>query len=871
MSELLKSTDPYERQRAIEELIEFTTEESQVVHILDFLIGRIEDTLSVDTILNYLVLHKSKLTPELLKKIIQELNKTINVQSNPYNSRKNIFLLFEQFIRSCSPSPTFIELYTQSIDGEKDPRNLCIIFASTLKLIHMIDISKIRDSLYEVTSCYFPITFTSNADRTTDKLLKSLLQEILSSPHFLPLTIELIMDKIEAEPKQSLSLLNSSLDKAQSIPHLDKLQSILFEDIFVRCRPDAIPCMSKLVDNFPPLLEVVITKAVENMTPPDSRNARLASQLLSCCCSCPSNCSKIITNTALVFCSMYHSSDVLVFKSAVLDRVEEVLKGIQECEGFVAADLLEFNEKFLVILEDGYVSEFAPLRVSAFSNLRRILLIQGCFTDSSLAQILTKFTKAIHDTSQLVRECIITGIRELADVYTKECIAPGMMCDYICHLLPSKLDYAIKAILSLSESKCVDFVLHNILNQLLATTTSDDAMNIMDLIVIILKDNMLPRRIIDDRLLEIMYLLIDAFHEKIHYSQCDAILSKMVLLLTCCLSINGQLKLMKYVREIANIHNDKNSITMIECRNITLVYCSAMCGLRQYDFDDDLDAITRHFVKATTHPIFYECFSKVVANMLNKLPNNILTRFIDSLDFKSFSTRLNTLNTEEFKQNGLIYAWITKAAISKCHTTSKSLLQVLAALLNGSNSKMASKLFEIVFNYDDTLSNLNFCKIKSFAVQRMFYQVSEELFQYRSLQDEKKNNYLSAIFGFINNMSESIVLMEIDTLLPILIDALLVQELQLKALASLAKALPNDIDVNTLNNIIEKLLKCIQSNELQVKLLALNCLQTLGSIHNPLRFKDLVINALRPMLDDQKRIVRTTAIKVRYAYILLHS
>ena len=868
----LKSSDPYERQSAIDELLQIEHTDADIPVILEFLISRIEDTLSVDAVLSFLAQHKSKLTKGLLEKFIVEANATINVQSNPYNSRRNIFLLFEHYVKSCPLSPVFIELYTQSIDGEKDPRNLVIIFATTLKVIHLVDISKIRDALYEVTSCYFPITFTNNADITMDKQLKQLLQDILSSPHFSPLTIELIMEKLEGAPQPSLSLLKSTLDRAQSIPHLDKLQSVLFEDIFVRCRPDAIPTMAKLVDNYPPLLEVVITKAIENMTPPDSRNARLASELLSSCSSCPNSCTSIITNTALVFCSMYHSNEDLSFKSAVLDRIEQVCRGVQKCEGFNVKDLDEFHDKFLEILLEAYESDFENLRVSAYSNLKCILLIHGYFNGTALNDALMRFTKAIHDPSPQVKECVISGLREIADMYPKECAAPGMVCDYICQLLQSKVEFAERAICAISESQIVTTVLHHILHQLFDTNTSENAMIIMDLVVLIVKGNMLPKRIIDDELLELLHSLIDAFHEQVHYSQCDAILSQMVLLLSCCLSYPTQQKLINHVNIIANISNTNDTINMIESLNITQVYCAVMCALRQYDYDDVYGVILQHFNKAKSHLIFYECFSKVVCSMLNKLPNDILTRFVESMEFKAFANNLQYVGHDDFKRHGAIFAWITKAAAAKCHPSTAMLLKTLTSLLNDmERSKSASELFEAIFNYSDVCSALNYSKIKSFHVQRMFYQISGDLLNYQSVEVSLKNNYLLAIFGFINNMSESVILMEMETLMPILIDALLVDELQLKSLTSLEKALRNEIDLKILETIIGRLLKCIKSSKLQVKLSALDCLQTIGSTHNPLRFKDKVIYALKPLLDDKKRVIRLSAIKVRYAYILLHN
>lgn len=81
--------------------------------------------------------------------------------------------------------PDFVFGYVQAIDGEKDPRNLLTVFRLTKLVIQGLDISRFAEvgrvvvlwvwawgdwgltldqDLCEVTSCYYPITFTPPPD-----------------------------------------------------------------------------------------------------------------------------------------------------------------------------------------------------------------------------------------------------------------------------------------------------------------------------------------------------------------------------------------------------------------------------------------------------------------------------------------------------------------------------------------------------------------------------------------------------------------------------------------------------------------------------------------------------------------------------------
>lgn len=58
----------------------------------------------------------------------------------------------------------FVFGFTQVMDGEKDPRNLMKAFTLVREIVGNFDISNHVEDLFEVTFCYFPITFKPPPD-----------------------------------------------------------------------------------------------------------------------------------------------------------------------------------------------------------------------------------------------------------------------------------------------------------------------------------------------------------------------------------------------------------------------------------------------------------------------------------------------------------------------------------------------------------------------------------------------------------------------------------------------------------------------------------------------------------------------------------
>lgn len=100
-----------------------------------------------------------------------------------------------------------------AIEGERDPRNLILIFNFMPQLIQNYSLYHLSEEAFEVFAVYFPIDFTqSDATNITRDLLAEYLEDCLcSSSEFLNSCVELVLEKISSDlktaKKDSLKLL----------------------------------------------------------------------------------------------------------------------------------------------------------------------------------------------------------------------------------------------------------------------------------------------------------------------------------------------------------------------------------------------------------------------------------------------------------------------------------------------------------------------------------------------------------------------------------------------------------------------------------------------------------------------------------------
>eukprot|EP00808_Paulinella_micropora_P022435 g31034.t1 len=201
--------------------------------LLTFFIGRTEDyPCAAEVLKALLALAQHHRLPEgKTAFIVQRVFASITIQSLPQPARKDAYDLLWAFMQNPTtsrelermPKGAFAVGLVAAMDGEKDPRNLLTCFqlvSSVLSRFSKESISsELCNELFDVTSCYFPITFTPPPNDifgiTGDQLKRGLLEVFTSTSSLASFVLPFLLDKVE------------SLDEAIKLDSLEALQECL--------------------------------------------------------------------------------------------------------------------------------------------------------------------------------------------------------------------------------------------------------------------------------------------------------------------------------------------------------------------------------------------------------------------------------------------------------------------------------------------------------------------------------------------------------------------------------------------------------------------------------------------------------------------
>ncbi|KAF9575723.1 Leukotriene A-4 hydrolase [Mortierella alpina] len=148
----------------------------------------------------------------------------VNVQTLHHTGRYYAFSFFDTVITHHAASLQEISLefvsgFVQAFDGEKDPRNLMLAFSSIRGIIREFDIAPHIEDLFEVTFCYFPITFSPPPDDangiSSEQLKAGLQQSLAATPYFAKFALPLLLEKLASSSDSTKIFHASSHDLEQ--------------------------------------------------------------------------------------------------------------------------------------------------------------------------------------------------------------------------------------------------------------------------------------------------------------------------------------------------------------------------------------------------------------------------------------------------------------------------------------------------------------------------------------------------------------------------------------------------------------------------------------------------------------------------------
>ncbi|KAA1469065.1 ARM repeat-containing protein [Dentipellis sp. KUC8613] len=182
----------------------------QSVNVLvNFFTSKLEDTETIIPALKGLL----GLTPlpsfnsEDAEKVVRALFAHVKMKALVQAQRYIVFSIIDSLMARHREAlkkmgTEFISGYVNLADGEKDPRNLLVGFAISRVILVEFDVKSKIEDMFNITFCYFPITFKPPPDDpygiTSDDLKTALRNCLASTPLFGNLAIPLFLEKLNA-------------------------------------------------------------------------------------------------------------------------------------------------------------------------------------------------------------------------------------------------------------------------------------------------------------------------------------------------------------------------------------------------------------------------------------------------------------------------------------------------------------------------------------------------------------------------------------------------------------------------------------------------------------------------------------------------
>ncbi|OJD17068.1 hypothetical protein AJ78_02816 [Emergomyces pasteurianus Ep9510] len=987
----------------------------QIQALTDFYCDRIEDGGAIAGLdrLQSLERFNKDMTEGVIRSIFRHFS---DLQSLPQSQRFQLLQLLNSLMSNHRKAlrdmgDESLVGIVDLVSGERDPRNLMIIFSMLKVLMVEWDISNNVQALFDSVYNYFPITFKpppNDPYGITAQDLKNRLQDCISSTQlFAPYAFPSLLDKLDStslnvkkDALNSLFACMSSYDPATlsrySISVWDTLKFEILnaqEEIIADESLRVLQCLAKRLSAITTksqtsalaqYLKPITQECNEQLREPQQKQAQPARQILRSVSSASSAAFTLVIQAVVApLLTVYETADGISKKRALLEALVILFDsaidvfGTWTTPGSDAAaqnPLSSFQEQLIEIFSQalmGSAKDEISFRLTSLQGLFRLSSLRGFLQENEIG-LFVQYLDDILLTETSVRvELRKEAIRALAGMSKHK---PQLIIDItfpaFMATLPDSDRGADPVYLTTLESLAQISIEKDIFETLVRRLLSK-------LEIVLQPGNTstsaYPRAI----LLTILYAMdrkglkddsnIDYYYDQILVKLCRrAAMATMendtttVMQDSSILDILGRLCNL-IVRSLPREKQDK------VCENIYSLF-AADDGFIPVPFSSDTTIFRQQTMILSTyllaglpkdsklpytspnmtsllqqlvrHAIVEENFSthlafaRHVALLVNKflptaqLPTAFfaLSALIKSSTSMSILTSFKTLTSCTIRT----IIWISKALILRLAPSTTEVLNSLLALLSSSDahtSTTAARGFALLLSPDDVLSSTNGATIRLLSKQRVFSTLIPLISKHvRDLNTgtaaaseappHAKQAYLTALSGILSTIPSTLVMPELPTLLPLLLQSLdltdeLSQPVKAGTLEKLAVIIRDNgvsviNEVGYIDDLVKRLLKTAMHNNAapstttatsansistptlntpRIRAQALQCLLLLaqtpgvsdytsptakdtGAKPSPLLpLKCAVLRALKFALDDPKREVRKAAVDARAAWL----
>ncbi|XP_054623207.1 MMS19 nucleotide excision repair protein homolog isoform X2 [Dunckerocampus dactyliophorus] len=416
----LTSTQPHTRARGVQLLSQVLQDcyadltEREVEVLIAFYENRLKDHyVTTPPVLQGLkTLTKcTTLPPGSAVSILKSLFQDVHVQSLlladracVYNMLINVMETREAELKSLGAD--FVFGFVQSMDGERDPRNLLLAFQIAKNIIRKgYNLGKFTEEMFEVTSCYFPIDFSPPPNDphgiTKEELIQALRDVLTGTPKFAEFLLPLIIEKLDSDVQnakldslQTLTACVSRYEHTDLAGFLDGLWTSLRREVFqtssekiesagLTALTAITSCLSRSVlnsdseDALSTFLDMVLKDCNHHLCEPDLKLVWPSAKLLQAASSASNRACHIITGAVMpALISQYNSRTECSHRRTLLEVMQRFVQSVKISQSS------ENEERVL----SGVCSSLCCVTFSALSESNSSLQVTAVSVLASLAQ-----------------------------------------------------------------------------------------------------------------------------------------------------------------------------------------------------------------------------------------------------------------------------------------------------------------------------------------------------------------------------------------------------------------------------------------------------------------------------------------------------
>ncbi|KAL3051100.1 MMS19 nucleotide excision repair protein homolog isoform X2 [Trematomus bernacchii] len=452
----LTSSQPHTRARGVQLLSEVLHEcyggltEKEVEVLLVFYENRLKDhhVITPPVLQGLRALTKcTVLPPGSAVSMLRSLFQDVHVQSLMlteracvYNMLINLMAIREAELKGLGPD--FVFGFVQSMDGERDPRNLLLAFQIAKGIVlRGYDLGKFTEELFEVTSCYFPIDFSPPPNDphgiTREELILTLRDVLAGTPRFAEFLLPLIIEKLDSDVQsakldslQTLTACVSQYEHKDLAEFLEGLWASLRREVFqtssekiesagLAAITAITSCLSRSVlnsdseDSLNTFLELVLKDCKHHLCEPDLKLVWPSAKLLQAACSASFRASCIITAAIMPsLIEQYTNRAQCSQRRTLLEVVQKFIQSVKTCQTSESEDsvFVAFRPSLCSMVFSALTETNSSLQVTACSVLTSLAQQPGLLLDSDIELAVDHLTRLLlteqdHTVSVAVVDC----------------------------------------------------------------------------------------------------------------------------------------------------------------------------------------------------------------------------------------------------------------------------------------------------------------------------------------------------------------------------------------------------------------------------------------------------------------------------------